>query len=78
MSKQPDLKTIIDIQAHSGETLLDVQDIVKSFGGWRAVDHCSLSVRRGTITGLIGLSHAAKKTSYANASLAASSGVKPL
>ena len=34
--------------------LLQVRDVVKDFGGVRAVDHCSLEVMPGTITGLIG------------------------
>src|SRR3546814_12288982 len=47
-----------------GEIILDVQDISKSFGGLRAVDHCSFSVRRGTITGLIGPNGAGKTTVF--------------
>ena len=31
---------------------LVVEDLTKTFGGLRAVDHCSLEVREGTITGL--------------------------
>src|SRR3546814_191050 len=44
--------------------MMDVQDISKSFGGLRAVDHCSFSVRRGTITGLIGPNGAGKTTVF--------------
>src|SRR3546814_9386230 len=47
-----------------GEIILDVQDISKSFGGLRAVDHCSFSVHRGTITGLIGPNGAGKTTAF--------------
>ena len=36
------------------EHLLQVRDVVKDFGGVRAVDHCSFDVMPGTITGLIG------------------------
>lgn len=50
--------------ANQGEDLLDVQDIAKNFDGLRAIDHCSFSVRRGTITGLIGPNGAGKTTAF--------------
>lgn len=53
-----------DNSATASEPILDVQDISKSFGGLRAVDHCSFSVRRGTITGLIGPNGAGKTTAF--------------
>lgn len=44
------------------DVLLDVQHLVRSFGGLRAVDDCSFTVGRGTITGLIGPNGAGKST----------------
>jgi len=51
-------------QNNSGEPLLVVQDLVKNFGGLRAIDHCTLEVARGTITGLIGPNGAGKTTLF--------------
>lgn len=45
---------------HAG--ILDVRQMSKSFGGLRAVDNCSFSVARGSITGLIGPNGAGKST----------------
>src|SRR5258708_18372737 len=45
--------------------LLEVQHLVKAFGGVRAVDDCSFTVARGSITGLIG-PHGAGKSTAAN------------
>jgi len=49
---------------NDGRALLNVRDVVRDFGGLRAVDHCSLDVQPGTITGLIGPNGAGKTTLF--------------
>lgn len=44
--------------------LMSTENVVKTFGGLRALDGCSLEVRRGTITGLIGPNGAGKSTLF--------------
>lgn len=44
--------------------ILEVHDLVKTFGGLIVLSHCSLQVRRGTITGLIGPNGAGKTTLF--------------
>ncbi|MEE9592743.1 MAG: ATP-binding cassette domain-containing protein, partial [Thermoplasmata archaeon] len=47
-----------------GNRLLDIRDVVKTFGGIRAVDGATLSVREQSITGLIGPNGAGKTTLF--------------
>ena len=44
--------------------ILEVHDLVKTFGGLIVLNHCSFQVRRGTITGLIGPNGAGKTTLF--------------
>jgi branched-chain amino acid transport system ATP-binding protein len=44
--------------------MLEVKSLEKSFGGLRAVDDCSLEVRKESITGLIGPNGAGKTTLF--------------
>ena len=44
--------------------MIIVENIVKRFGGIRAVDGCSLSVAKGSVTGLIGPNGAGKSTLF--------------
>jgi len=44
--------------------MIQVKNIVKRFGGIRAVDGCSLEVAKGSVTGLIGPNGAGKSTLF--------------
>lgn len=44
--------------------MIEVDNIVKSFGGFRAVDGASLKIEKGSITGLIGPNGAGKTTLF--------------
>jgi len=44
--------------------MLEIRNLTKSFGGLKAIDDCSMKVRRGSITGLIGPNGAGKTTLF--------------
>ena len=52
------------VKPHSGELLLDVQDIRKQFGGLVAVNDIRFQIHAGQIVGLIGPNGAGKSTTF--------------
>ena len=46
------------------ENILEIKNLSKYFGGLAAVSECSLSVKRGTITGIIGPNGSGKTTLF--------------
>lgn len=44
--------------------MLEIEQLSKQFGGFRAVSNCSFSVQKGTITGLVGPNGAGKTTTF--------------
>ncbi|MEM6463932.1 MAG: ABC transporter ATP-binding protein [Pseudomonadota bacterium] len=44
--------------------IIDVRDVTKRFGGFFAVDQCTLSIANGSVTGLIGPNGAGKTTLF--------------
>jgi ABC-type branched-subunit amino acid transport system ATPase component/ABC-type branched-subunit amino acid transport system permease subunit len=65
LAERRSVATVLDRPApRSRSELLDVQSVSKRFGGLKALDHCSLAVQEGTITGLIGPNGSGKTTMF--------------
>jgi len=59
---RPAAATPAAVPPGGGNVLLDIRDVVYSYGGARAVAGCSFSMNQGTVTGLIGPNGAGKST----------------
>jgi branched-chain amino acid transport system permease protein len=57
-------ETVADDDLTQGEPLLEVRGASKRFGGLVAVDNASLTVRKGSVTGLIGPNGSGKTTLF--------------
>jgi ABC-2 type transport system ATP-binding protein len=60
----PDIKLAHPVSGESGEVVVQVEDLVRRFGAFTAVDHVSFAVRRGEIFGLLGPNGAGKTTTF--------------
>ncbi len=58
----PSTSTATATVSPADKIILDARNMTKSFGGLRAVDNCSFTVARGSVTGLIGPNGAGKST----------------
>lgn len=56
------LEDALPTRQHSGNTLLELQDLKRYFGGVKAVDGVSMKVRAGQVHGLIGPNGSGKST----------------
>ena len=61
---QPAVNTQTGSPANQRQLLLEARDLVKVFGGLRAVDGMSIALRRGEMLGLIGPNGAGKTTLF--------------
>ena len=59
-----DMRLTTAMTAASGETVIEVKDLVRRFGAFTAVDRVSFAVRRGEIFGLLGPNGAGKTTTF--------------
>jgi ABC-2 type transport system ATP-binding protein len=60
----PAIKLARPVSGEPGEVVVQVEDLVKRFGAFTAVDHVSFEVRRGEIFGLLGPNGAGKTTTF--------------
>jgi ABC-2 type transport system ATP-binding protein len=60
----PDIKLAHPVSGEPGEVVVQVEDLVRRFGAFTAVDHVSFAVRRGEIFGLLGPNGAGKTTTF--------------
>ena len=58
------LQNVLDLYDESSETHLIVEDLLMQFGGLKAVNHLTFSVKRNEIFGLIGPNGAGKTTVF--------------
>jgi ABC-2 type transport system ATP-binding protein len=63
-SSPPDMRLTTPSAALGSDTVIEVQDLVRRFGAFTAVDHVSFGVRRGEIFGLLGPNGAGKTTTF--------------